>query len=71
MRMFMYKDVTNTTKRSFNIYLRSLHGKLHRLKYLYDKLKTVEEIGGVSGVFDINGGALPILIGYRIRSEGF
>lgn len=36
-----------------------------------DKLQVVADIGGVSGVFDYNGGALPILIGYRVVDEDY
>ena len=55
--------------RSIEKYLNVIGRKSNFYKFMSDKLQVVADIGGVSGVFDYNGGALPILIGYRVVDD--
>jgi len=57
--------------RSTEKYLNLIGRKSNFYKFISDKIRVVSDIGGVSGVFDYNGGALPILIGYRVIDEDY
>ena len=57
--------------RSAEKYLNLIGRKSNFYKFMSDKIRVVADIGGVSGVFDYNGGALPILIGYRVIDEDY